>query len=608
MNTWRTVLAVGATATALAGVAAPSVLATAGEPELGTTTTVAAAVATSVPGGEFVLPPGFGPLVDDTNRITVSVPDTWTDIDTAPRTVDGALVPTINAATDLQVWDAAFDAPGVLYAAFPFIADPQTLLDRYGLSSGCAANTVVPYSDGVFTGSWGQWTQCGATGQAEWHLIVASPADQEFTALVITQLTGPQDQQAFDIVRETFNVTPQATWPASAPGSTVPATSGPVTTTVPVPLPPTTSATPATSAPHTTSPVTTVPLTTTATSVALSTVPASTVAPPAGVRLVDETNLLTVTVPGDWLDQNLSNSRHDDGSERATITASPSIDDYFSTWDVPGVHLVAVPAATDPAALLTFFGFPNACTDGGVTPYDDGRLVGQQQTWLDCGGTSTRVVNVAARPIDNSFTLFIQVQQPVADDAALIQIVGSAGAVPGATYPTPVSLPPLTPTGAVPPELLVTPAVPLATVADEQGRLAISVPSAWTDTDVLVHMNDDGTERPHVAAAPVLDSFYTDWTAPGVQVVAYPFTSNPSVLLQNLGFAGQCTDGGVQTFDNGTFTGLMQTWTACGRTASRNVLLAVSPADQSVTVYIEVQLPDADNTPLQAVLSSLRVG
>jgi hypothetical protein len=91
-------------------------------------------------------------------------------------------------------------------------------------------------------------------------------------------------------------------------------------------------------------------------------------------------------------------------------------------------------------------------------------------------------------------------------------------------------------------------------------------------------------------------------------VVGYPFTSDPSTLLTNLGFADQCTDGGVQTFSNGTLGGLMQTWTACGGTTSRNVLLAVSPVDQSVTLYVEVQLPDPDNAPLQAVLSSLRAG
>ncbi len=313
-------------------------------------------------------------------------------------------------------------------------------------------------------------------------------------------------------------------------------------------------------------------------------------------------------MPADWTDQNLANSRHDDGSERATITAATDIQQYFETWEGSGTHLLALPPTTDPAVVLNQFAYPGACTDEGIMLYSDSRFTGQRQDWSNCDGLATRVVNVAARPLDASFTLFIQVQQATPDDAALDQILASAGPVQGAAYPTPVASAPLTPTGPVPPELLAAPATPLTTVTDEQGRLSISVPSAWSDTDVGPHLNDDATDRPRVAAAPVLDDFYSDWEAPGVQVVAYPFTSDPSTLLRNLGFADQCSDAGVQSYDNGTFTGLMQTWAACGETVSRNVLLALSPADQSVTVYVEIQLPDQDNTPLQAVLSSLRVG
>ena len=203
--------------------------------------------------------------------------------------------------------------------------------------------------------------------------------------------------------------------------------------------------------------------------------------------------------------------------------------------------------------------------------------------------------------------MFIQVQQATPDDAALSAILASAGPVPGAVYPTPTASVPLTPTGPVPPELLTVPDIPLRSVADDAGRLSISVPSSWTETDVGPQLNDDASDRPRVAAAPILDDFYSDWEAPGVQVVAFPFTDDASTLLTNLGFADRCDDGGVQSFSNGTLTGLMQTWTACGDTASRNVQLAVSPADQSMTVFVEIQLPDEDDSPLQAVLSSLRV-
>ena len=336
--------------------------------------------------------------------------------------------------------------------------------------------------------------------------------------------------------------------------------------------------------------------------------PTTTGLPTIGVRLVDETNFLTVTVPADWIDQNLSNSRHDDGSERATITAAPAIQQYYDTWEGSGTHLLALPPTTEPADVLSQFAYAGPCTDGGITPFSDGRFSGQRQTWLNCDGLATRVVNVAARALDGSFTLFIQIQQATPDDTALNQILASAGPVQGAVYPTPIASTPLTPTGPVPPELLTAPAIPMTNVTDERGRLSISVPSTWTDTDVGPQLNDDASDRPRVAAAPVLDEFYSEWEAPGVQVVAYPFTDDPSTLLRNLGFADQCTDAGVQSFSNGTFTGLMQTWASCGDSVSRNVLLALSPADQSVTVYVEIQLPDQDNTPLQAVLSSLRVG
>jgi hypothetical protein len=341
------------------------------------------------------------------------------------------------------------------------------------------------------------------------------------------------------------------------------------------------------------------------------TVPASTAstsaATPAGIALVDDTNFLTVTVPADWSDQFTAPGLRDDGSERAEITAATNLQQFWDGLTSSGTYVLAVPPTTEPAALLARFSFSNFCTNVGVTPFDDNRFVGLQQTWLDCGGETLRVVNVAARSLDNSFTIFIQVVQPTPDDAELLRVIASAGAAPGAVYPAPTLSAPLTPTGPVPPDLLVAPATPLTTLIDDTGRLSMSVPTSWTGVNAVADMNDNGTDRPRLAAATDVDAFYTDWQVPGAEVIAFPFNNDPSVLLRNLGFAGQCSDGGVQTFNSGTFSGLMQTWTACGGTATRNVQLAISPPDLSVSLFIEVQLPDADNTPLQAVLTSLRV-
>jgi hypothetical protein len=592
---------------AMLAIAVPQMFAAAApSPSLGTTTTTTTTPpgeATTTTPGDFVLPAGFEYLVDDTNRITVAVPSTWSDTTTAPADVDGTTVPTISAATDLTVFFESFDAPGMRYGAFPFTADPQTLLDRYGDPSECDDEAVVPYSDGVFTGLSGQWSDCDATGQSALHVIAASPADSAFTAVVVVQLTGPQDQQALDVVLETFNVTATATWPASgsSPTSTTPATTAVVPSTVPAS---TVASTSTTLAPNTVAPTTSPPITPTSTLPA----PTTTGLPSIGVRVVDETNFLTVTVPANWSDQSGASGRRDDGSDRPTITAAPDIPQFLGSFEGPGVRVQALPATTDPAALLQRYAYPRSCTDAGITPVDDGRFSGQRQAWLNCDGSTTRVVNVAARPIDGSSTIFIQVQQTAPDDSVLNQILASFGTIPGAVYPSSPVVTPLVPTGPVPPELLAVPAIEMTNVADDDGRLSFSVPSAWSDTDTRPQMNDDASDRPRVAAAPALDEFYSEWDVPGVQVVAYPYASDPSTLLRNLSFGDRCTDGGVQSFDNGTLTGLMQTWTACGGTVSRDVVLAVSPADQSVTVYVEVQLPDSDNTPLQAVLASLQVG
>ena len=462
--------------------------------------------ATTSTQADFVLPAGFKYLVDDTNRITVAIPAAWSDITTAVADIDGSAVPTISAATDLGVFADSFDAPGVRYGAFPFTPDPQTLLDRYGYPGGCDGESVVPYADGVFTGLWGQWTGCGATGQSTRHLIVGSPADNAFTAVVGVQLTGPQDQEAFDVVVETFNVTPAATWPVSGPSSTTTAPpTAPITTLV-VPstlaVPSSTLAVPTTvPATSSTAPAPTAPAPT-------ASAPTSTGLPAIGVNIVDDTNFLTVTVPANWSDQSGASGRRDDGSDRPTITAAPDIPQFLGSFEGPGVRVQALPATTDPAALLQRFAYPLSCTDAGITPFDDGRFTGQRQAWLNCEGSTTRVVNVAARPIDGSYTIFVQIQQTAPDDVIVNQILSSFGSVPGAVYPSSTVAAPLVPSGPVPPELLAAPAIEVTAVADEDGRLSFSVPSAWSDTETRPQMNDDASDRPRVAAAPALDEFY----------------------------------------------------------------------------------------------------
>ena len=67
--------------------------------------------------GGTSIPAGFVFLTDDTGAITVAVPESWTDVDTAP--LDGWL-PQIQAAPDRADYLDTFVVPGVTYRAASF--------------------------------------------------------------------------------------------------------------------------------------------------------------------------------------------------------------------------------------------------------------------------------------------------------------------------------------------------------------------------------------------------------------------------------------------------------------------------------------------------------
>lgn len=422
---------------------------------------IAAATATAVHGAapptsppppdddEFVLPAGWTTLIDDTNTITVAVPDAWADIDTAPDSnPDGTLAPRIGAATDLDIFIETFDAPGVLFRAIPYTGDNQAEMSRYGLTSGCRRKDVQPYDDGAFVGLRGVWTSCGSTGTPQWHQIVASPASQSFTFIVQIQVTGDDGLADLENVVRSFNFTPEggaASGPAPpptvglTPSTTTAAGSEPTPNTVSSPTFPTfpilpTSPTSPTSLPTPSiGPPTTMsgPLPTASGSV-----------PPDSRQLVDDLGVLTVAVPASWAGTDTSPRSNDDGSDRPWIAASTDLELFLpaegvaDTFSVPGMLLTALPPTADVSGPLGEFGYPDECTDHGTQPYSDGGFTGLAQVFTDCGDTNTRIINIAANPPDNSVTVFLLLQlTSVLDDAAYDTVLSSfsiIGQVPSA--------------------------------------------------------------------------------------------------------------------------------------------------------------------------------
>ena len=362
---------------------------------------VAVAVAAAPP----TLPPGYVTLTDDLGRISVSVPATWTDIDTAPAADEaGGALPFIAAAPNIEAFVNTFDTPGVRYIAFAYVFDPQTLVTSYGLTAGCASITVLPYNDGVFTGVVQVGTACG-TGQATWNMVVASPADRSFSAVVQVQTATAADQQALDVVLASFSA---ASAPAGAPGAaTIPAplATAPAPVAAPIPTP----------APAQ------VPVPVTAG------VPGQVAPPGQALTITDDTGQLTVQVPATWTQADTAPASN--GS--AFMVVSPDLVSYNSldnaaSLTVPALIYLSSSFMADTAGALTVVSdLGEGCTPTDVSPYDDGVFVGHMQVFRNCGGTPTLKTIIVANPPSQAVTVTLIIQLQSIDDPALETILAS---------------------------------------------------------------------------------------------------------------------------------------------------------------------------------------
>lgn len=147
-------------------------------------------------------------LVDDSNTITVNVPDTWTDVSGASIDLgDGTQSPAIAASPNLDYYNESWDTPGMQFIASAALAttSAEELLTQLSPSE-CTSTGREVYDDGYFTGAYEVFENCGGTA-TRWVQVAAHPADQSYGVLVAVQVVNDADLEALDVILNTFNVT-----------------------------------------------------------------------------------------------------------------------------------------------------------------------------------------------------------------------------------------------------------------------------------------------------------------------------------------------------------------------------------------------------------------
>ena len=265
------------------------------------------------------------------DHLTIAVPDTWTDIITAPDTIDGAVVPQINAATDLEVGDADVRRPRCAVRRLPVHRRQRSAVPANASSPlrMRASDEVVPYDDGAFVGQWWRHTDCGPAGEAEWHVIVASPASERATVAVVVQLASPQDEAC------STSSCSRSTSRRRRPGRRQPSPPRTTITSTPRRRP---------RRRHRGSDV---------------------VADPRDPQLVNDSGLLSVNVPSAGRSSRTSGRLNDDGSYRPTIVAAPDLRTSSMASTLPELACSALPPVVEVATMLANVAKPTTASPPG---------------------------------------------------------------------------------------------------------------------------------------------------------------------------------------------------------------------------------------------------
>lgn len=141
------------------------------------------------------------------------------------------------------------------------------------------------------------------------------------------------------------------------------------------------------------------------------------------VEITDDSGTLSMEVPASWATVNGASNEAGDPA----LSASPDLDAYLETWDVPGVYFTAsteLARETDEALLAMFN--QNACVSQGRQPYHDPLYTGTIEFFAHCGGTTTARAIVVARPAGNPFAAVVDMQLVTdADLQALDQVMNT---------------------------------------------------------------------------------------------------------------------------------------------------------------------------------------
>jgi serine protease Do len=301
------------------------------------------------------------------------VPADWDDVAAEEWTTeDGeALGDKLTISSDAQDFSENWDIAGLTVRT---MTDPSTdlniddLLDSFDMSDSCTFEERQEHTHTIYgityTGKYDIYTNCGGEDNVYATLLALPDAGDHLFWIDYVAIEGA-DIDAFDVLLQSFYL-------ASAAQAVEP-----------------------------------------------------TVNPEGFTEISDDAGFITISVPNDWADVESGDWESDGDVVGKFLTASPSLDDFNSGWETPGMW-VAIPneiGNTSVDDVLDSFDFSDFCTYDQRYDYEDERFVGKYDFWTVCNDIEGSLfATFALQPVDNDQTgVVMYVYMPSEDDIAALE-------------------------------------------------------------------------------------------------------------------------------------------------------------------------------------------
>ncbi len=148
------------------------------------------------------------------------------------------------------------------------------------------------------------------------------------------------------------------------------------------------------------------------------------------MTITDDTKLLSVDVPVEWsdVDGSLWVSSSDE-TLGVALRASSNLDDYYSSWALPGIVVRASATLGDIAVPDALDTLDNAesCSYDSRYDFENSLYAGAYDVWENCGDANSTYLVLAAKPADTNDVLILVMINIIsdADLNALDRILGS---------------------------------------------------------------------------------------------------------------------------------------------------------------------------------------